>query len=125
MAQILHKRATTTHAVRAEIQRSTESAATLSRRYGINPKTVRKWRSRDTVEDTRMGPERLVPRRCLRWKKRLPSLSGRCKRPDDSLSRRSYSLLAAVNTLLSSSRSSEMDIKLHKTATTPCIRKEI
>lgn len=57
MAQILHKRATTTHAIRAEIQRSAESAVTLSRRYGINPKTVRKWRSRDTVEDTRMGPK--------------------------------------------------------------------
>ncbi|WP_346796051.1 IS481 family transposase [Halomonas sp. Bachu 37] len=56
MAQILHKRATTTHAIRTEIQRSTESVTTLSRRYGINPKTVRKWRHRDTVEDTRMGP---------------------------------------------------------------------
>lgn len=56
-AQILHKRAMTTHAIRAEIQRSTESVATLSRRYGINPKTVRKWRSRQTVEDTRMGPK--------------------------------------------------------------------
>lgn len=54
MAQIFHKRATTTHAIRAEIQRSTESAATLSRRYGINPKTVRKWRSRDTVEDVQV-----------------------------------------------------------------------
>lgn len=57
MAQILHQRATTTHAIRAEIQRSTDSVAALSRRYGINPKTVRKWRSRDTVEDTRMGPK--------------------------------------------------------------------
>ncbi|TDX28359.1 hypothetical protein DFO67_11059 [Modicisalibacter xianhensis] len=56
MAQILHKRATTTHAIRAEIQRSADSVATLSRRYGINLKTVRKWRNRDTVEDTRMGP---------------------------------------------------------------------
>ncbi|SHF59140.1 hypothetical protein SAMN02745148_03052 [Modicisalibacter ilicicola DSM 19980] len=57
MAQILHQRAMTTHAIRAEIQRSTDSVATLSRRYGINPKTVRKWRSRDSVEDTRMGPK--------------------------------------------------------------------
>ncbi len=63
MAQILHKRATTTHAIRAEIQRSTDSVVTLSRRYGISPKTVRKWRSRDSVEDTRMGPRRLAPRR--------------------------------------------------------------
>lgn len=57
MAQVLHQRATTTHATREDIQRSTESVATLSRRYGINPKTVRKWRSRTFVEDVRMGPK--------------------------------------------------------------------
>lgn len=57
MAQVLHQRATTTHAIREDIQRSTESVATLSRRYGINPKTVRKWRSRTSVEDVRMGPK--------------------------------------------------------------------
>lgn len=56
MAQVLHQRATTTHATREDIQLSTESVATLSRRYGINPKTVRKWRSRTFVEDVRMGP---------------------------------------------------------------------
>jgi len=58
MAQALHKRATTTHAIRAEIQRSPDSIATLSRRYNLNPKTVRKWRSRDTVED---APMRVTP----------------------------------------------------------------
>jgi len=57
MAQVLHQRATTTHAIREDIQRSTESVATLSRRYGINPKTVRKWRSRTSVEVVRMGPK--------------------------------------------------------------------
>ena len=56
MAQILHKRATTTHAIRAEIQRSQDSVATLSERYNLNPKTVLKWRHRDTVEDAPMGP---------------------------------------------------------------------
>ncbi|MDZ7888252.1 MAG: IS481 family transposase [Pseudomonas sp.] len=56
MAQILHKRATTTHAVRAEIQRSQDSIATLSKRFNLNPKTVLKWRHRDTVEDAPMGP---------------------------------------------------------------------
>lgn len=56
MAQILHKRAMTTHAIRTEIQRTTESVTTPSRHYGINPKTVRNWRYRDAVEDTRMGP---------------------------------------------------------------------
>ncbi|TDI68376.1 MAG: IS481 family transposase, partial [Alphaproteobacteria bacterium] len=46
MGQIRHGSATTTHAVRAAIQRSQASAAALSRTYGINPKTVLKWRKR-------------------------------------------------------------------------------
>lgn len=37
MAQVLHKRATTTHAIRAELQRSQDSIATLSKRYNLNP----------------------------------------------------------------------------------------
>ncbi|TWI49271.1 hypothetical protein IQ22_04073 [Pseudomonas duriflava] len=56
MAQVLHKRATTTHTIRAELQRSQDSIATLSKRYNLNPKTVIKWRKRDSVEDQPMGP---------------------------------------------------------------------
>jgi len=56
MGQILHGSATTTHAVRAAIQRSQASATELSRTYGINPKTVLKWRKRATVEDRKTGP---------------------------------------------------------------------
>ena len=48
--------ATTTHAVRAAIQRSQASLAQLSRELGINPKTVAKWRKRATVEDMKTGP---------------------------------------------------------------------
>lgn len=57
MAQVLHQRDTTTHAIREDIQRSTDLVAALSRRYGINPKTVRKWRGRTSVEDVRTGPK--------------------------------------------------------------------
>lgn len=57
MGQILHGSATTTHAIRAAIQRSQASASELSRTYGINPKTVRKWRKRETVEDRKTGPK--------------------------------------------------------------------
>ena len=57
MGQIRHGSATTTHAVRAAIQRSQASAAALSRTYGINPKTVLKWRKRATVEDCKTGPK--------------------------------------------------------------------
>ena len=57
MGQVLHGSAKTTHAVRAELQRSQASVAQLARRYGINEKTVIKWRHRASVEDLPMGPK--------------------------------------------------------------------
>jgi len=56
MGQVLHNCATTTHAVRAAIQRSQASVSAIAERYGINQKTVRKWRARQSVEDQPMGP---------------------------------------------------------------------
>src|SRR6056297_2646285 len=56
MGQVRHGSAMTTHAVRAAIQRSQASLAELSRGVGINPKTVAKWRKRQTVEDQKTGP---------------------------------------------------------------------
>ncbi|MGY4395307.1 transposase-like protein [Sphingomonas sp. UYAg733] len=55
MGQVRHGSATTTHAVRAAIQRSQASLSALSRELGINPKTVAKWRKRATVEDLKTG----------------------------------------------------------------------
>jgi len=52
-----HGSATTTHAVRAAIQRSRASLSQLSKELGINPKTVAKWRKRATVEDLKTGPK--------------------------------------------------------------------
>ena len=46
MAQLLHGSAKTTHAVRAELQRSQAPVAQLAQRFGINEKTVLKWRAR-------------------------------------------------------------------------------
>ena len=57
MGQILHGCAATTHAVRAAIQRSQASIAELSRTYGLNPKTVAKWKKRVGVDDAPMGPK--------------------------------------------------------------------
>ena len=57
MGQIRHGSATTTHAVRAAIQRSQASIAELSRELGMNPKTVAKWRKCETVEDRKTGPK--------------------------------------------------------------------
>ncbi len=59
MGLILHGSATTTHAVRAAIQRSKASVAELAELYHLNEKTVRKWRKRTSVEDARMGPKKV------------------------------------------------------------------
>ena len=59
MGQVLHGSATTTYAVRAAIQRSKATIAELSARYGLNPKTVAKWRKRDVVADAPMGPKEI------------------------------------------------------------------
>ena len=56
MGQVRHGCATTTHAIRAAIQRSQATTAALSRELGINVKTVEKWRKRETVEDRKTGP---------------------------------------------------------------------
>ncbi|WP_374545234.1 IS481 family transposase [Rhodoblastus sp.] len=57
MGQVLHGCATTTEAVRRAIQNSQESLRTLAKRYGINQKTVRKWRNRASVADLPTGPK--------------------------------------------------------------------
>jgi transposase InsO family protein len=57
MGQVLHGSATTTHAVRAAIQRSKATAKELAERYGLNPKTVAKWKKRAFVHDAPMGPK--------------------------------------------------------------------
>ena len=57
MGQVLHPRATTTAATRREIQNSQESIRKLAKRFGINPKTVAKWKKRASVEDRPMGPK--------------------------------------------------------------------
>ena len=56
MGKILHGCATTTEAVRRAIQNSQESLRALARRYGINQKTVAKWKQRETVADLLTGP---------------------------------------------------------------------
>ncbi|GAD28175.1 transposase [Gluconobacter thailandicus NBRC 3257] len=57
MGQNHHGSATTTHAMRAALQRSQASLAALSEEFGINPKTVAKWRKRQTVEDQKTDPK--------------------------------------------------------------------
>ena len=59
MGQILHGSATTTHAVRAAIQRSKAPLKELAARYGLNQKTVAKWLN---------GPSFTMPR----WGRKAP-----------------------------------------------------
>src|SRR5579863_8029087 len=56
MGQVLHGSATTTEAVRRAIQHSQASLRALASRYGINQKTVAKWKRRSSVADRPTGP---------------------------------------------------------------------
>ena len=47
MGQVLHGSARTTEAIRRAIQYSEASLRALSKRYGINQKTVAKWKRPD------------------------------------------------------------------------------
>src|SRR5277367_6028781 len=57
MRQVLHGSATTTATIRRAIQHSQESLRGLSKRYGINQKTVAKWKKRGSVADLPTGPK--------------------------------------------------------------------
>ena len=59
MGQVLHGSATTTEAVRRAIQHSQESLRALAKRYGVNQKTVAKWKGRSSVADLPTGPREL------------------------------------------------------------------
>ena len=59
MVQVLHKRARTTEETRREIQNSKESLKKLSCKYGVNPKTIVKWKQRDFTHDAKMGPKKI------------------------------------------------------------------
>src|SRR5215208_3947520 len=56
MATGLHGSACTTPRLRAALQASQETTRTLPSHYGLNPKTVAKWRRRTTTADQPMGP---------------------------------------------------------------------
>jgi hypothetical protein len=55
MDQVLHGSATTTEAIRRAIQHSQASLRSLAKRYGINQKTVAKWKRRSSVVDLPTG----------------------------------------------------------------------
>jgi transposase InsO family protein len=58
MASGLHGSARTTPRVRAELQTAQATTRSLAAGYGLNPKTVAKWRQRTTTADRPMGPAR-------------------------------------------------------------------
>ena len=57
MGQVLHGSARTTEAVRRAIQHSQASLRALAKRFGINQKTVAKWKKRTSVSDLPTGPQ--------------------------------------------------------------------
>src|SRR3712207_8899134 len=58
MAPGLHGSARTTPRVRAELQAAQGTTRALAARYGLNPKTIVKWRGRTGTADAPMGPQR-------------------------------------------------------------------
>ena len=75
MGQVLHGSARTTEAVRRAIQHSQESLRALAKRYGINPKTVAKWKTRDHQPLIADGAQRAeIDRPDARKKRRSSSL---------------------------------------------------
>ena len=57
MASVLHGSARTTPRIRSELQAAQTPGRLLARQYGINVKTVLKWRRRDNTADSAMGPK--------------------------------------------------------------------
>jgi len=57
MGQILHWSATTTKAIRRAIQNSQASLRVLAKRYGINQKTVARWKKRTSTTELVTGPK--------------------------------------------------------------------
>ena len=57
MEQRRDKRSRTAPEIRLAIQQSGASVATLAAHYGVDPKTVRRWRERASVNDHKTGPK--------------------------------------------------------------------
>jgi transposase-like protein len=99
--QILHGSATTPHAIRAAIQRSKAPLKELAGQYGLNHKTVAKWRKRAFVNDAPMGPK--LPRSTVLSPEEEPIVVAFCKHTllplDDCL----YALQATIPHLTRSS----------------------
>jgi AcrR family transcriptional regulator len=57
MSKNLRGTARTSVALRRAIQKSPESIRRLARRYGINPKTVARWKQRESADDLKTGPK--------------------------------------------------------------------
>ncbi len=55
MSNILHANARTTPKLRQEIAESKLSQAKLAVKYGLNPKTIGKWKNRKSFEDKKSG----------------------------------------------------------------------
>ena len=60
MTKKRHPSSRTSPAMRRQIQESSESNRSLARQFGVNPKTIAKWRSRPTIAAMPMGPKHPV-----------------------------------------------------------------
>jgi hypothetical protein len=56
MASVLHDSACITPGIRAKLQKAKAATRAVAAQYGVNVKTVLKWRKRSTTADAQMGP---------------------------------------------------------------------
>jgi len=92
MGQILHVSATSTEAVRRALQNSQESLRALSKHYGINQKTVAKWKRRTPVQDLPIIMSDIASREDLLWSCRKGPVWTQC-RSSQPITAQSYRLL--------------------------------
>lgn len=59
MLQKLHKNAKTNYAIRLAIKQSPESISALASHYHLSWQTAKKWKERETIEDSSSRPRRL------------------------------------------------------------------
>ena len=59
MGQVLYGSATTTEAIRRAIQHSQESLRALSKHYGINQKTIAKWKKGTSIAEVQTAEGKL------------------------------------------------------------------
>jgi transposase len=95
----LHGSARTTWEQRHAIQQSKKSQRELAKIHGVNPKTIAKWKKRDSVDDAPMGPTRGRQRKLTLEQEAEVVAYYKSKQPNESLDQCLSELLQRIPSL--------------------------